>query len=70
MELTIDIGDANLVKVDEGDSANGGADERFDCPGADAAESNDRDVAFAESFECFGAIKAGDSTEAVGRGHC
>ena len=43
-QLAIDVGDANLIEIDEGEFADAGAGEGFGCPRAYPADSNDADM--------------------------
>ena len=64
-ELTIDVGDANLVEIDECDDPDAAAGESLGGPRTYSADADDRDVRLSQSREGRRAIKTGDSGKAV-----
>ena len=69
VELPIDVGDADLVEVDEGQPADPGAGKALGCIAADAAHSQDHDVGVRELFRVAPSPQPGVAVEAPGDGH-
>ena len=64
-ELSVDVGDADFVEVDECDFCDTGAGKCFGGPRADASDSDDGEVSGADTVEGFLPVEAGNSGEAV-----
>ena len=65
MDLAVDIGDAEVIKVDEGEFSDSRACEGFGDPGTNPAQTNDHGVATGEFFECGLAVETCDAGETV-----
>ena len=65
MNLTVDVGEAEVVEIDKRKLSHAGAGEGLDGPGSDSAESNNHDVCFGESLERSDAVKSSDAAKAV-----
>jgi len=65
--LSIDVGDAEIIEVDEGELADPAARKRFRSPGTHSADSDDGHVGPAKPPKGTFAIESGDSGKALER---
>lgn len=63
-KLPIDIGHADVIQINHRNGADPGTHKSFDCPGANAAHSDNADMRPAELFEAGKSVKARDSAKA------
>lgn len=72
VNLTVGVGETEVVEIDKRELPHAGAGEGLDGPRSDSAESNNHDVCFRESLERSDSVKSSDSAEAVEivLGHC
>jgi hypothetical protein len=63
VDLAIDVADANIVHIDQGQLADARAGERLHGPGTDSAETYDADVGTAQSSQAGASEQPGDSAE-------
>jgi len=64
VQLAIDIAEANIVQIDQGDVAESTARQRFRRPGTDSAEADDADAALKQPLQSGSPIKARQTAEA------
>ena len=65
MNLTVGVGETEVVEIDKRELSHAGAGEGLDGPRSDSAESNNHDVCFRESLERSDSVKSSDPAEAV-----
>jgi len=65
VNLTVGVGEAEVVEIDKRELSHAGAGEGLDGPGSYSAESNNHDVCFGESLERSDAVKSSDAAKAV-----
>ena len=51
VQLAVDVGFGDVIEIDQREAADGRARQGLDRPGTDAADANDADVRFPESFQ-------------------
>lgn len=66
VDLSVGVGDAEVVEVDEGEVADARAGEGLGGPGPDAADAYDRDASFVDPFGGGLAVEATDASETWG----
>ena len=64
-ELAVHIGDADLIKIDQGDVTDAAAGDCFRSPGADSTESDHRDVRVKQARQRSGSVESGDAGKPV-----
>jgi hypothetical protein len=64
MDLSVDVGDADLVEVDQRDASDTGSGERLGRPRAHAPDPDDHHMGAEETGETGAAIQSGDTAEA------
>ena len=65
VNLTVGVGETEVVEIDKRELPHAGAGEGLDGPRSDSAESNNHDVCFGESLERSDAVKSSDAAKAV-----
>jgi len=63
MHLAVDVGDADVVQVEQGNLPDPGACQRFGRPGTDAADADHGHMGGLQAREAFLAVEAGDTAE-------
>lgn len=64
MKLAVDVGDAHLVKVHEGDAPHAGASKGLGSPGSNASDPSHKDMGGAQSRERGATVKPGNASKA------
>jgi len=67
VNLTVDIGEAEVVEIDKGEMAHPGASEGFDGPRTDSAQADDHDMAAGEFLQGRESVESRDSAEAIAK---
>ncbi|MNR49187.1 hypothetical protein D3C85_1685270 [compost metagenome] len=65
VDLTIGVGDADVIHVDQGDLVDAGTGQRLGCPGADPADPHHADLGLAEGTKSALTIKTGNAPESL-----
>src|SRR5690554_266121 len=65
MELAVDVGDADVVQVDEGNPADSAASQGLRRPGADPADADDAHMGSRQNIQGVLAVKPLDATETL-----
>ena len=65
VNLTVGVGETEVVEIDKRELPHAGAGEGLDGPGPNSAESNNHDMGFGESLERNDAVKSGDAAKAI-----
>ncbi|MNI64461.1 hypothetical protein D3C73_1199050 [compost metagenome] len=65
VDLTIGVGDADVIHVDQGDLVDAGTGQRLGRPGANPAYSHHADLGLAEGAKCTLTIKTGNAPESL-----
>ena len=65
MQLPVDVGFGNVVKIDQCDIPDGTACQCLDCPGANTANTQHADMCLRESRQCLLAVESADAGEAA-----
>lgn len=65
VDLAVDVGDAEVVEIEEGEGADAAAGEGFGGPGPHAADADDGDAGPAKLFQGTLAVESGDPPEAL-----
>jgi hypothetical protein len=64
VQLAVDIAEANVVQIDQGDVAQRATRQRFRRPGTDPAEADHAAAALEQTLQSVGTIKARQSAKA------
>ena len=65
MNLTVGVGETEVVEIDKRELSHAGAGEGLDGPGSNSAKPNNHDVSFREALERSDAVKSSDAAKAV-----
>ncbi len=65
LDLTVGVGDAHVVEIDECQRADAGARQRFRCPGADTADADHAGMTAAQLFCLREAVQALNTAETL-----
>lgn len=64
VNLAVDVGDAHLVEVHQGDAPHAGAGQGLGSPGSNASDPSHKDVGCTQSCERGATVKAGNASKA------
>src|SRR5690606_29288394 len=67
MELAVDVGNADIIQINQGNPTNAAAGQGFRRPGADPADADDADMGSRQNIQGVLAVKPLDAAETLGK---